>query len=201
MDIENVPPGRVERVLAGRSISHLNESDLPVEVRVDGTAYIVAVRIYYTNHCWTKSRENEPDEDVIFRERKSDGSIDERVFCQKRWEFSKQLPDIISNISHALCLPGRSKEIFYRLKNDAKVSSHAGWYICARLDANHSKKLITLSIRSTHYRTNQPADLRGAPTRFWAIFWKFYKALRERHDWVTKAETKKNPPAELGGSE
>ncbi len=186
---------KIERALSGRSIAHLAESTLPIEVRVDGVPYIVIVSVYYTNHCWTKSRDQEPEEDVIFRERKSDGSIDERVFCQKRWEFSTQLPNLINNISHSLCLPGRSKEIFYKLKNDPKVGSHAGWYICARLDANHSRKLITLSIRSTHYRTNQPADLRGAPIRFWAIFWKFYKVLRERHDWVANNEAKKNPPA------
>lgn len=185
---------RIDAALGERTIDHLVDSFLPVEVRIDGESYAVTVRVYYSNHCWTRTRKDEPEDAILFYEHHSDW-VDERVFCATRWEFSLQLPEIVASLSHSLCLPGRSKEIFYRVKADKTKGDHAGWYMCARLDAIQSKEEITLSIRSVHYRTNRPEDTRGGPQRFWALFWDFYKDLRAKHDWVVAGETKINPPA------
>lgn len=168
-----------------------------MEVRIDGESYAVTVRVHYSNHCWTKTRKDESEDAILFYEHHSDW-VDARVFCQTRWEFSLQLPEIVASLSHSLCLPGRSKEIFYRVKADKEKGGHAGWYVCARLNAIQSKQEITLSIRSVHYRTNRPEDTRGGPRRFWALFWDFYKDLRAKHDWVVAGETKTNPRTNRG---
>lgn len=185
---------RIDAALSDRPIDHLGDRVLRVEVRIDGQPFLVNVRVYYSNHCWTRTRKDEPEDRVLIREYHA-GGVDERIFCQHRWTFSRQLPGMIHSISHALCLRGRSREVFYRVKPDPENGSNAGWYACVRLGANHARKEITLSVRSLHYRTNRPADIRGAPVRFWALFWEFYRDLRARHDWVVEGETKKNPPA------
>lgn len=190
---------RIDDALRARPIDHLVDTILPVEVRINGEAFLVNVHVHYSNHCWTKARKGEPSESVLFREHHR-GGVDERVFCEQRWQFSKQLPAMIGAISHALCLRGGSNEVFYRMKDDPGKGRKAGWYACIRLAANQTQKEITLSVRSVHYRTNRPADVRGAPVRFWALFWGFYKELRPRNDWVVAGEAKKNPPALPGGS-
>ncbi|GGD43877.1 hypothetical protein GCM10007235_14810 [Pseudoxanthomonas indica] len=154
---------------------------------------MVNVRVYYSNHCWTRTRKDEPEDTVLFYEHHSDW-VDERVFCETRWKFSLQLPEIVASLPHSLCLRGRSKQIFYRVKADESKDGYAGWYVCARLRAIQKKQEITLSIRSVHYRTNRPEDTRGGPQRFWALFWDFYKDLRSNHDWVAAGEAKINPP-------
>lgn len=186
---------RISAALDGRTNDHLADATLPVEVRIAGEAFLVDVSVYYSNHCWTKSRKDEPEEAVLFSEKKRDGDIDERVFCPERWSFSRQLPAMVQTISHAMCLPGGSKEIFYRLKANLKDGPNAGWYVCARLDVSQARKEITLSIRSAHYRFNRPEDIRGAPKRFWAVFSDFYEEIRAKHSWVAAGEKKKNPPA------
>ncbi|MBN8426249.1 MAG: hypothetical protein J0L65_02155 [Xanthomonadales bacterium] len=185
---------RIDNALRARPIDHLVETLLPVEVRIDGEPFLVNVRVHYTNHCWTRTRKGEAEDTVLFCEHHRD-RIDERIFCEQRWEFSKQLPGMIRSISHSLCLPGGSRELFYRVMADPKKGGNAGWYACIRLDANRAQQEITLSIRSVHYRTTRPADIRGAPQRFWALFWDFYKDLRTKNSWVVAGETKKNPPA------
>ncbi|WWW36728.1 hypothetical protein V8017_08090 [Stenotrophomonas rhizophila] len=185
---------RIDAILEKYPIAHLSGFWLPVEVRIDGVAYEVRIHVNFTNHCWTRSIETgDAADEVLFREQKRKGMIDERVFCLKRWNFSHQLPGLISNISHALCLPGQEKSVFYRLKPDTSKGKDAGWYICLRLDKSDSRKQITLNIRSSHYRTNKPEGTRGAPIRFWAAFWSYYKDLRTKNAWMRDGEKEKAP--------
>lgn len=71
------------------SLLHLHGFNTKYEIRDGQETVLVDIRVHFSTHCYTKSREdNDPDHVVLYRERKRDGSIDERVFCERRWNFS-----------------------------------------------------------------------------------------------------------------
>jgi hypothetical protein len=152
-------------VITGRSydIAHLRTKVVSYCLLLDRQQVSVNLHVYYAHHCYTRSRmAKDPVEAVLFRERKKDGTFDERVFCPQRYEFSLQLPRLMSDLSHAVCYRGNDNQVFYRLKSDPKArSSINGWYICGRLDTSARHQQLRLNIRSVHYRTNQPAGVRG----------------------------------------
>src|SRR4051812_14640268 len=100
-------------------LTHLGVSKVPFPLKIDGIIVTVDLVIHYTNHCYTRARHPGEDEHlVLFRETRSDGTIDERVFCPLRWQFSKSLPAIVAVLNQSLCYAGRNREIFYRVKSD-----------------------------------------------------------------------------------
>lgn len=121
----------------------------------------VVAEVFFSNHCWTRKRLPEDlDNQVVDSRILKDGSIEERIFCVERWEFSKNLPNIINNLNYKVCLLGGKKEILYRQECSA-VGSHAGWYICIRLDyKRHLANPLQIWVRSAHYRPNRPEDIR-----------------------------------------
>ena len=145
----------------------------------------VNLHVYYANHCYTRSRmANDPADAVLFREWKKDGTLDERVFCPQRYDFSLQLPRLMSDLGHAVCYRGNDNQVFYRLKSDPRArSSINGWYIYGRLDISVRHQQLRLNIRSVHYRTNQPAGVRGM-CRFFQILGPFYLAQKTKYRWI-----------------
>lgn len=174
-------------VITGKSydIAHLATTVVPFYLLVDGQQVTVDLHVFYANHCYTRSRkEGDPEEAVLFRERKRDGSIDERVFCPKRYQFSLQLPQLVADLSQALCYRGSDRQLFYRLKSDPKARKRIyGWYVCGRLDASAGHQQLRLNIRSVHYRTNEPDGVRGT-CRFFQILTPFYLAQKDKFDWL-----------------
>lgn len=159
-----------------------------IRVKIDGTEKEVEVSlmVLFSNHCYTRTRlDSDPsDLPVLFSERKRDGTIDERVFCRSRWEFSKTLPDLINDLHGKSCLPGGSREIFYRQEDSNPIGSPQGWYVCLRLNASDKHKNLTLSVRSSHYRVNRPNDVRGSHRRFYAILAHFYSEELKVRKWL-----------------
>lgn len=174
-------------VITGRSydIAHLRTTVISFCLLLDKKQVSVDLRVYYANHCYTRSRvARDSDEAVLFRERKRDGTCDERVFCAKRYEFSLQLPRLMADLGHALCFRGNDNQLFYRLKSDPKARNNIhGWYICGRLDTSARHQQLRLNIRSVHYRTNQPAGVRGI-CRFFQILTPFYLAQKTKYGWL-----------------
>ena len=173
--------------ITGRSypVVHLRTKAIPFHLLLDREQVSIHLYVYYANHCYTRSRTaDDPDDAVLLRELKRDGTYDERIFCPKRYEFSAQLPQLIEDLGHALCFRGNDNQVFYRLKSDPKArSSVHGWYICGRLDTNVRHRQLRLNIRSVHYRTNQPAGVRGT-CRFFQILTPFYLSQKTKHDWL-----------------
>jgi hypothetical protein len=166
-------------------IAHLRPEIMSFHLMVDGRGLEVPLHVYYSNHCFTRSRvEGDPDAAVLFRETSRQGRVDERVFCPKRYRFSLGLPDLVSSLGQAMCFRGGSGEIFYRVRTDptARQRTH-GWYVCGRLDASAKHRELRLNIRSVHYRTNEPSDVRGQ-ARFFQILQPFYEAQKAKYDWL-----------------
>jgi len=165
-------------------LTHLGVSAVPFHMKINGNIITVDLVVHYSNHCYTRSRVAGDDEKfVLFTDRKSDGSLDERVFCPTRWKFSKDLPAIIATLNQSLCYAGGSREIFYRVKSDPGGPRVKGWYICGRLGVNPARRQLTMSVRSVHHRTNEPHDTRGSK-RFYEILIPFYQAQKAKHTWV-----------------
>lgn len=143
-------------------LQHMKSFSTDFEIKFNKEIHeIVRADIIFSNHCWTRKRlPGDLDNQVVDRYSLRDGTVEERVFCVDRWEFSKSLPEIINALNYKLCLVGGSREILYR-QESSSVGSHAGWYICIRLDfkRNHATPL-QLWVRSAHYRSNRPEDIR-----------------------------------------
>lgn len=131
----------------------------------------IKARVSFSNHCFSKKREEGDNQNqVIDSQRKRDGTFEERVFCPERWEFSKTLPVIIKDLTYKSCLEGGSKEIIYRQEGQ-KPQDHAGWYICMRLDFKKDKDPpVEIWVRSAHWRSNRPVDIRSHGVRRFCVF-------------------------------
>jgi len=166
-------------------IAHLASTVIPFYLLIAGQQVAVDLHVFYSNHCFTRSRiEGDSDKAVLFREPNKDGSVDERVFCPKRYAFSLQLPQIVASLNQAMCYRGGQSQIFYRLKSDPKAKQRLhGWYICGRLDANVKHQQLRMNIRSLHHRTNEPNDVRGQ-CRFFHILLPFYLAQKAKYAWI-----------------
>jgi hypothetical protein len=90
----------------------------------------------------------------------------------------------MADLGHAVCYRGNDNHVFYRLKSDPRARSRIiGWYICGRLDTSVRHQQLRLNIRSVHYRTNEPAGIRGT-CRFFQILEPFYVAQRTKYSWL-----------------
>lgn len=151
-------------------LDHMESFVTPFEVKLSKELpkESVDVRVYFSNHCFSRTKTDEDQNDTILDTvRKRNGVMEHRVFCPQRWEFSKRLPGIIKDLDYKLCLEGGNKEILYR-QEDNKPGSHAGWYICMKLDFKKDNPTqLELWIRSAHWRPNRPAGIRRhGGTRF-----------------------------------
>lgn len=167
------------------SLEHLKPFKVTYGIKVSGEPVDVPLHVHFSEHCYTRSRKDgDLDEAVLFREKKRGGQVDERVFCEARWEFSKSLPAIIKDLHSKGCYPGGSKEMFYRQENAPINNPQHGWYICTRLGVSQKHKNLTMSVRSAHYRTNKPFDIRGGTKRFYALLAQFYASEKRKRDWL-----------------
>lgn len=167
------------------SLLHLHGFNTKYEIRDGQETVLVDIRVHFSTHCYTKSREdNDPDHVVLYRERKRDGSIDERVFCERRWNFSQRLPGIIQDLHSKLCHEGGSGELFYRQEDASQVGAHDGWYICIRMNVSDRHQNLVMSVRSAHHRHNRPCDIRGGTRRFYALLSRYYRKVRQSRDWL-----------------
>lgn len=155
------------------SVEHLRPFPVTYSIKIKDEHKDISLQVLFSNHCYTRSRKKaDLDEDVLFSEPRRN-SVDERVFCEERWRFSQELPAIIRALHNKLCFSGKSKELFYRQEKPTRPGEHAGWYICAKLGYSQKHQNHTLSIRSVHWRTNRPIDIRGGSKRFYVLLAKY----------------------------
>jgi hypothetical protein len=166
-------------------LKHLKPLDVSYNIKIDGVPRDVSLKALFSKHCYTRSRKDSDHQCVVlFTEKKRHGVIDERVFCPKRWQFSKELPGIILNLHSKHCYLG-DNYIFYRQECAPLSNTHAGWYICMRLGVSEQHRNLTLSVRSVHWRENRPiGSIRGGQRRFFAVLTSFYTKHRLEKNWI-----------------
>lgn len=146
-------------------LRHMQGFITPFEVKLSKSAPITSInaKISFSNHCFSRTRTDDNENNqVISQETKRDGTIEERVFCTSRWEFSKKLPSIIKDLAYKNCLEGGSREILYRQEDHSNPGQHDGWYICMRLDYKRNRNpQLEIWVRSAHWRPNRPVDIRS----------------------------------------
>ncbi|KAA8976137.1 hypothetical protein [Halospina sp. K52047b] len=124
----------------------------------------VDVFVRVSNHCYTRKRKDEPSEAIMDTQRHRSGTVEERVFCPDRWQFGQGLPTIINSLADKRCWEGDALEVFYRHEGAPAPQSPEGWYLCFRLDYRRNKSIpVQLTIRSIHWRPNQPQGVRRHP--------------------------------------
>jgi hypothetical protein len=157
-------------------LSHLKGFQTSFKVKLDGNNIEnVDVRVEFSNHCYTEEQKEGGKEEVVCTEMTKYGLV-ERVFCPKRWEFSKRLPDIIRGLNYNPCLQGDSHKIVYRHEKSNNRRGNDGWYICIKLDYKSNRTPSPeLWVRSTHFRYNRPIDSRGGLTWFCVLLAKYLK--------------------------
>ena len=150
------------------SLDHLEDYLTDFEILVGDELWQLETRVVFSNHCYTRSMSEGDDPQLIVdKQPKKDGSIDTRVFCEKRWEFSLRLKEIIGEIHNKLCFQGNRGSVIYRQEDKPGLQSHEGWYICLDLEYTPGDDPeLTMWVRSVHYRRNRPDNIRPKPNRF-----------------------------------
>lgn len=150
------------------SLGHLEDYLTNFEILVGDELRQLETRVVFSNHCYTRSMSDDDDpRQIVDEQHKRDGTVDTRVFCEKRWEFSLRLQDIISEIDDKLCFQGNRGSLIYRQEDKPNLQSHEGWYLCLDLEYKPgSDPELTIWVRSVHYRTNRPANIRPKPNKF-----------------------------------
>ncbi|MFQ3245581.1 MAG: hypothetical protein ACI9SP_002229 [Arenicella sp.] len=157
-------------------LSHCSNFVTPFRIKRPKTKVLknIDARVLLSSHCFNRKR---PESDVISTtyemEKKGDGSIEDRVFCPDRWEFSKKIPGIIQDLEYRGCFGGNSKQLIFRQELPKKAGSHEGWYLCLKLNYS-SNKGLEIRVTSCHYRLNRPTNIRShGSTRFYVLLNKF----------------------------
>jgi len=175
------------------NVGHLRRMRLDIEVRLDRRAVLVPVVVLFSNHCYTRSlRDGESVADALYCETKGGGVIEHRVLDDMRLGFSKQLPRMLEQIAHATVFQG-SGQVFYRVKEDPARGGDCGWYLCLEVGVNVAANELRLTVKSCHYRSTRPANVRGNKKRFFAFFNPMYLRLRAKHPWLVAQEKTKAP--------
>ncbi len=160
-------------------LSHLNSFQTQFEVLINKEKLMIDTKIIFSNHCYTKKQETIGNQTIIFKEKRKGGAVENRVFCRQRWEFSKLLPEIIKELGYKICLQGNDHSLFYRheKKGDSLMSLYEGWYICMKWDYKvNCNPSLEIWVRSVHFRTNRPHDVRGSPTKFCILLSRYLKS-------------------------
>lgn len=132
-----------------------------IKPRKDAEPFSVEVLVRFSNHCYSRTRKGEAEHHIIDTQQHRNGMVDERVFCVDRWTFCQNVRTVIDELALKRCLEGGSKEILYRQEQPSQVAAHDGWYLCMRLEHRKGRTPpLSLSVRSVHWRTNRPADIR-----------------------------------------
>lgn len=132
----------------------------------------VSTKIKYDHHCFTKERGEFDESSVsptLVVDIYKDGSRKERVFCNKRYEFAKNLRFTMKNLSYKMCRESKILGKAIRLEQANQQNPLHGIYIVIKTRPRSNK--MELFVETAHFRTNEPneANLRKQPSRFMLI--------------------------------
>ena len=144
----------------------------------------VSTNITYDHHCFTRERKEDDTCPTIVTDNYSDGKSVERVFCNKRYEFSKKLIKITKDLSYKLCRESKTFGKAIRLEEPDRQRPGNGIYIVIKVRPNKHNKTLNLFVETAHFRHNEPheADLRKEPRKYMLILGNWIKDGRHGYN-------------------
>lgn len=162
-------------------LGHLEPFETGFKIKLSKNAPLTDIqgKVIFSKHCYSRKKtESDDPSHIITTERKRDGTIEDRVFCPNRWDFSIRIPEIIKNLNDKLCLEGNRRHIVFRQEDKTPPSGHDGWYICMNLNYRKERDpQFELRVTSAHWRPNRPDGMRpGGSTRFGVLLSRYLKS-------------------------
>ncbi|MFI8377159.1 hypothetical protein ACIGCH_24175 [Pseudomonas helleri] len=133
-DLSHLHPHLWEVIIPGKG----GKPDLPLKVNVT-----------YGLHCF--ARDKLPDE-AVSNDAWYEDSREKRVFCQLRWDLSKQLPGIVSTLGERRCInTGREEFVTLEVVHQGRTFEYAVFFTVTKAkkaDGAH----LNLFVNSAHER-------------------------------------------------
>lgn len=136
--------------------------------RSDGDV-VVPIYVVFSNH--TYSRDPAESDDPAWYLPKTSGDSD-RYFLHERWEFSRQLPELVKQLLSSARSPCRilnKRNSYLRIERDG-LNQFVGWYLFFDLERRTGARNLRLTFRSVHHRDALPGnDLGKDPVPIWKL--------------------------------
>ena len=116
----------------------------------------IDIVVSFNPHCYTRSRNDNDIEPSLVTDHYSDGSRSDRVFDQKRYNYSLGLIKVIKNLSHKVCRSSRVVGKAIRLEDRDRHNPRKGVYIIMKLRRHGGT--LRLYVETAHERNNEPYD-------------------------------------------
>lgn len=156
---------------------HLKPIQLSYELSMKAGQESISLpcKVFFTEHCITKLRESHhSNEDVVYTDHRRNKPPEDRVFCEKRWEFSKNIPQLIRSLMDKQCLQGSKQEMVIKHEATSNTNPNEGWYVFLKLRYLKKNNQLRIDVVSAHKRTNKPTNIRGhGKSRFKVLLRKF----------------------------
>lgn len=148
-------------------IRHLAPTSHTFGLRLNGSLYDLPIQVVYGNHCYTRSPKDGDESSFSYR----DGADEARIFCRERWDYSHQLPGLVTaimnNDSH--CHPTSRTGLYFKVDRvgfNVNQNPNAGWHLFFEFSPIHAGPGVRMQLRSNHPRETKPHNARGKPVRF-----------------------------------
>lgn len=117
----------------------------------------IDVKVIFDPHCYTSVKKDNDTRDTLVTDHYSDGSTEERALDIDRYNYSRGLVKVISNLSHKMCRESRIFGKAIRLEERDKRNPRSGIYILMKMRKTGNN--LTLYVETAHHRTNEPFDV------------------------------------------
>ena len=120
--------------------------------------------VSFSLHCFSRKKlENEEDLDLIYSDNR-----ESRIFCYKRYELSKKLPNIIENISKKKCLH-TGHDDFFIVEIITESGEKKNYEVYFSITKGQKKGALNLYIQSAYIRDKGNRRRNPKPIRFHII--------------------------------
>jgi hypothetical protein len=161
-------------------LAHLHPRTFRFERPAEGVkpAEIYNVDTVFTSHCFTRKPKNAEvfDESLVY----SDG-YENRLFDFRRYELSKQLPEIVRTMAARKPYHNSNRRNFFTVEvigENGKFVEYDVFFKVRKMAKGRLEMIVeTAFVRDTEYGSIRPA---GKPIRFWIILHNTLNNIRIR---------------------
>lgn len=132
---------------------------------------VINAKVTFDPHCYTSEITTNDTRPTLITDNYNDGSQIKRGLDSKRYEYSKYLRLVISNLSHKICRESTTRGKAIRLEQQDRQNPRKGIYILLKTKLNQKNNELEIFVETAHYRNNEPfeADLKKIPKKYMLI--------------------------------